>query len=436
MTDAFAVIFAVCRITSVLVYRRHRYRIYPTTAQVERLTAWKNALRWLWNLALEQRLMAHERRCKVDRKYPSAFDQINELTELRAELPWLADVPRNVSAQLLTGLDLAWQKCFKKLSSAPRWKRKGFDSVAICESHAAVFSIGVDSITFPKLGPLRAVIHRPPAGTPKTCSIVQDGDAWFVTITCEREIADPTPSTKPAVGIDRGVVNILADSNGRLVPNPRSFEKTQAKVARAQRAQARKKKGSKNRAKARLKVARLLRKTRWQRDAVLNRESKHYAKNHGTVFVERLDIRSMTKSARGTVEEPGTKVAQKSGLNRAILPSGMGIFVKMLRYKVVPEGGCVTDVAAAYSSQECAKCNHVSSESRRSQSEFECVACGHRANADVNAAQVILSRGNHGEEVCGGKAAREPPKKQKLRVARRGTRHREPEATASVFMPG
>jgi putative transposase len=127
-------------------------------------------------------------------------------------------------------------------------------------------------------------------------------------------------------------------------------------------------------------------------------------------------------------------VRAKAGLNRAILDGGWGRFVEMLRYKVVPHGGAVVEVPTAYSSQTCAECGVVDAASRRSQSEFECVACGHRANADVNAAKVLYTRGSHGGEGCGGDAVGRPAKQQ-LRVARRGTRSTG-EAKASAFRPG
>jgi putative transposase len=281
-------------------------------------------------------------------------------------------------------------------------------------------------LIFPKIGTIPAVIHRRPSGTPKTCAIFRDGDAWFAAVACAVEIADPTQNTKPAIAIDRGVINLLADSGGRVVLNPRPFKNIRKQLTRAQRTIARRKKGSKNQQKARAIVGRLQRKARRQREAVLHRESHHYAKNHGTVIVERLDIRSMTASARGTTEQPGTKVRQKAGLNRAILDSGWGRFVGMLRYKVVPEGGSVVEVLAAYSSQTCAECGVVDAASRRTQHEFECVACGHRANADVNAAKVLYTRGTHGDAVWGGAVARRRPVSQKLRVVKRATRHVNP----------
>lgn len=415
----------------MIIHRSFRYRIYPTPSQVERLAAWDGALRWLWNLANEQRL--YGLRASV-RKYYTAFDQQKELTELRAELPWLADVPRHVCAQLLIELDKAWQRCFKRLARQPRWKRKGRDRAAMIESHSERFRVEGPSVVFPKVGAIPAVIHRALQGKPKTCAIVRDGNAWFASISCEVEIADPLPSTKPAVAIDRGVVNLIADSNGGMVENPRVLRRAERLLKKSQRKIARTKKGSKNRARARNKLNGRVRKTRRQREALLHRESHRYAKNHGTVIVERLEIANMTRSAKGTTEEPGTNVAAKAGLNRAILDAGWGRFVQMLRYKVVPEGGTVIEVPAHYSSQTCAECGVVDAASRRSQSEFECVSCKHRDHADTNAAKVLYTRGSHGGAGCGGSRT-SGPMKQQLRVARRGTRSTA-KAKASALTPG
>jgi putative transposase len=403
----------------VKIHRAYRYRIYPTPEQEARLVAWENALRFLWNLAHEQRLYGLSASVK---RYYTAYDQQKELADLRAELPWLADVPRHVCDNLLNELDAAWQRCFKRLARQPHWKRKGRSSVAIGDTHGKSACLDGATVVLPKIGPIRAKIHRDACGAAKGFAVVREGQHWFVALRREIETADPVPSTKPTVAIDRGVVNLFADSDGRLVPNPRPFEKVRARLARAQRVVARRKKGSRNQQKARARVACLHRKARRQREAVLHRESKHYAQNHGAVIVERLDIRSMTASGRGTIEQPGTNVRAKAGLNRAILDSGWGRFVEMLRYKVVPEGARVVEVVPAYSSQTCAACGVIDAHSRRSQSKFECVACGHCANADVNAAKVLLTRGGHGDEGCGGDAVRRPAKQQTRVARRRGRR--------------
>ena len=184
------------------IVKAFRFRVYPTPAQVARLDAWDGALRFLWNLALEQRKLGLARP-RDERRYPTAFDQINELTELRAALPWLADVPRNVCSQLLVELDRAWQRCFAKLARAPRWKRKGRDALVLLRAASEDVALDGGNVRFPKLGTLRTVMHRPLEGKPKTCTLKRDGDQWFrrassASWTCRsrlRETAPSSPST-------------------------------------------------------------------------------------------------------------------------------------------------------------------------------------------------------------------------------------------------
>ncbi len=405
----------------VLIRKGFVYRVYPTAEQVVRLAAWDNALRFLWNIANEQRVMGLAR-AKGEQRFPTAFDQQLELTQLREELPWLADVPRNVCAQLLVEMDKAWQRCFKSLSGRPRWKRKGRDTLSFCEPGATKFHLdGPSAIHFPKLGSLRAVVHRPLEGKPKTCTLRRDGNQWFASIVCEIEIADPAPRVEPTVALDRGVVNLIADSDGIIIANPKHLDAARKRLARAQRTVSRRKKGSKNREKAKARVAVIHRKVRRQRDHVLHTISHDYAKSHGTVVIERLQIGNMSRSAAGTVEEPGSNVAQKRGLNRSILGAGWGKLAALLGYKLARAGGRLVEVPAAYSSQTCAKCGHVDPASRVTRALFVCTACGRREHADVNAAQVLKSRANRSAQL--GEASGLPGRrtKKRLRVARRGS---------------
>jgi putative transposase len=391
----------------VRIGKAFRYRVYPTPKQIERLSAWEGALRFLWNLALEQHRIGLSR-CGDDKRYPTAFDQINELTALRAELPWLADVPRNVCAQLLVELDKAWSRCFAKLARAPRFKRKGLDALGFCEPHPKVWRIDGSTIRFPKLGNLRTVVHRPLEGKGKTCTLTRDGTQWFVSIACDVERPDPAPREGPVVAIDRGVVNAVGDSDGRLVEAPRHLERALQSLALAQRAVSRKPKGSKNREKAKARVVVLHRKVRRQREHFLHVLSSGYAKSHGVVVLEKLQI--------------GTMVKANSGLARGILDAGWGKFAEMLRYKMAWSGGSVVEVPAAYSSQTCSACGCVDALSRPTQAVFSCSSCGYRDHADLNAAKVLLARANRSGKPAEGtalEATRRSRKRVGLRVPRR-----------------
>lgn len=392
---------------AVLVRKAFRYRAYPTTAQIAQLDEWSNALRFLWNLANEQRRLGLDRE-HGERRYPTAFDQAKDLTELRSELPWLAEVPRNVSMQLLHELDKAWQRCFKKLADEPRWKRKGGDVVNLCEPHPKQWRLDGDRLRFPKLeGDIRVVVHRPLEGTPKTCTLTRDGDQWFVSIVCEIERQDPEPRTAPVVAIDRGIVNFGATSDGDLIQNPRPLVASMRKLASAQRVVARRKKGSKNQTKAKLRVARIHRTVRRQRAHHLHVLSARLAKSHGIVVLENLNVAGMIQG----------------NCARSIADAGWSSLATMLRYKLAWSGGALVTVPAAYSSQECSACGCVDAASRRSQSVYLCTTCGYRDHADLNAAKVLLHRANRSvlpvEGVLLEGARRSRKAKVGLRVPRR-----------------
>lgn len=372
----------------MLVHRAFKFRIYPTPEQVARMDRWSDALRFLWNLAHEQRLMDYARP-RGERRYPSFFDQSRELTGLRAELPWLADVPRHVGGHILANLDDAWSRCFKKLSGQPRWKCKGDGFVGLCEPESRVWRLDGGTLHFPKLGPLRIIVHRSTSGKPRSCTIKRDGDQWFASLAYEIEVSDPAPRVNPVVALDRGVINIVADSDGCIVEAPRHLTLALRRLARAQHTVSRRKKGSKNRSKAKLRVMRLHRTVRRQRDHFLHVLSHDYSQSHGTVVIEQLQIGGMVK-----------KVSRS--LARGILDAGWGGFAQKLGYKLAQSGGTLVKVPAYYSSQTCSTCGRVDKASRVSQSVFDCTSCGHREHADVNAAKVLKSRVNRSAQPVEG----------------------------------
>jgi putative transposase len=390
----------------MLTYKSFRYRVYPTPAQEARLIRWENALRFLWNLAHEHRLLGL---AMSKKRYPTALDQMHGLTELRAELPWLADVPRHVAAQILIELDKAWQLCFRRRKRAPRWKRKGQDPLSFTEADPKTWRLNGAVLRFPKLGNLRAVIHRPLEGKPKTCTLKRDGDQWFASIVCEIEVPVPSPRTMPIIAIDRGIANVLADSDGKLTANPKFYEHAMKRLACAERIVSRRKKGSKNREKAKLRVMRLHRKVRRQRGHFLHVESSRYAKSHGVVVIENLNVAGMVRGRQA----------------RSIVDAGWSRFAYYLSYKLTWSGGTLVEVPAQYSSQTCFVCGHVDALSRRGE-RFCCTGCGHVDHADLNAAKVLKTRANRPglpvEGTVPEAAQRSRKAKVTLRVPRRSPR--------------
>lgn len=129
------------------------------------------------------------------------------------------------------------------------------------------------------------------------------------------------------------------------------------------------------------------------RQDALHKISHQISKNHALIVMEDLQVKNMTKSAKGTKEHPGKNVAQKSGLNQSILNQGWKAFQNLLNYKASWRGGFIVLVPPQYTSQTCPCCGHISKENRMTQDNFTCVHCGYHEHADVVGAKNVLQKG-------------------------------------------
>jgi len=211
----------------------------------------------------------------------------------------------------------------------------------------------------------------------------------------------PAPGTGEVVGVDRGVAVAAALSTGELVRF--DTDRLDAQVRRTQRKLCRAKRGSNRRGRVKARLARLQARRADTRKDWVEKLSTDLARRFDLIRVEDLRVRNMTRSARGTVEQPGTNVRQKAGLNRAILSKGWGQLVLRLEQKAP---GRVEKINAAYSSQRCTACGHTAPENRESQAIFRRRACGRTAHADLNAARNIAA--GHVVTARGGSALAGP----------------------------
>lgn len=195
-----------------------------------------------------------------------------------------------------------------------------------------------------------------------------------------------------------GVKRLFTLSNGEFEPVAVSFFKD--KIKRLQKRLAKKIKFSTNWRKLKEKINRLHTKIANVRHDTLQKLSTTLSKSHAMILLENLQIKNMTKSAKGDMENPGKMVKQKSGLNRVILDQGWGMFKAFLEYKQLWSGGQVLFVDPKYTSQECFECHYINKDNRQSQAEFECVECHHKEHADLVGAKNVLGRG-HRLLACG-----------------------------------
>jgi IS605 OrfB family transposase len=191
------------------------------------------------------------------------------------------------------------------------------------------------------------------------------------------------PCDGSVVGIDRGVAVTLALSDGAMHQAPAPLP-----IKAAVRALSRRKRGSNRRKKAKARLARVHARNADRRKDWAEKASTDIARRYDTIRIEDLRVRNMVRSARGTLAEPGRNVRQKAGLNRSILAAGWSLFATRLEQKAP---GRVEKINPAYTSQTCSRCGIVDREARESQAVFRCRSCGHAANADLNAAQVIAA---------------------------------------------
>ena len=209
------------------------------------------------------------------------------------------------------------------------------------------------------------------------------------------------PNVRWSSRFDLGVTKFAALSDGSFIDGANAFKKYEKRLAFYQRCLSRKRTFSANWRKAKAKVSRVHRKIANVRNDLLHKSSTTISKNHAVVVLEDLRITNMTASARGTLEQPGTNVAAKSGLNRRILDQGWGEFRRQLGYKLAWNGGTLLLVDPRNTSRTCAACGQVSAQNRQTQAAFKCIACGHASNADTNAAKNILGRAGQARIACG-----------------------------------
>ncbi|MFC4502583.1 MULTISPECIES: RNA-guided endonuclease InsQ/TnpB family protein [Streptomyces] len=198
----------------------------------------------------------------------------------------------------------------------------------------------------------------------------------------------PAPGTGEVIGIDRGVTITAALSDGRKLNCPQLTVRERAQVRKHQRRAARAPKGSEQKAAGYAAVARLRAREANRRKDWCEKTSTLLARTYDLIRFEKLNIRNMTRSAKGTVEQPGRNVAQKAGLNRGILAQGWGLLRQRTEHKAP---GRVEDVPAPYTSLRCSACGWIDKNSRKSQAEFVCSSCGFTCNADTNAASNVAA---------------------------------------------
>ena len=381
-----------------------KFELRPNGKQERDMRRFAGACRFVFNKALALQQDNH----RTGGKFIGYVAMAKHLTAWRneSETPWLKDAPVHPLQHALKDLDRAFQNFFAKRAAFPNFKKKG-RSASFRYPDAKQFKLDAANgrIFLPKLGWMKLRLSRPVLGQLKNATVGLSAGKWFVSLQTEQEVANPIPKATSAIGVDLGVARFATFSDGTFVEPLSSFKRHEARLARAQRRLSRKVKFSSNWRKAKAKVQRIHARIANARRDFLHKTTTALSQNHALVIVEDLQVKNMSRSAKGTRAQPGKHVRAKSGLNRSILDQGWFEFRRQLEYKMAWAGGLVLAVPPHHTSQTCPACGHVHAGNRATQASFKCLACDFEGHADHVGALNVLARG-HRVMACGGDVSR------------------------------
>ncbi|SDK81369.1 putative transposase [Nonomuraea maritima] len=361
-----------------LVKRAYKYRFHPTPEQAEELARTFGCVRLVYNKALEERTRAYT----LEGRRVSYVESSARLTEWKrsGEYDFLSEVSSVPLQQALRHLQAGFANFFAKRAKYPAFKSRKKSRLS-AEYTRSAFRWREGRLTLAKMdAPLAIVWSRPlPEGAePSTVTVSKDAAGrWFVSLLVEEKIS-PLPPVAANVGIDAGITALATLSTGEKILNPRHERRDRRRLAKAQRALARKEKGSSNRAKARLKVARVHARITDRRRDHLHRVTTRLVHENQVIAVEDLTVRTMVKN---------------HSLARAISDASWRELRSMLEYKARWYGRELVVVDRWFpSSKLCSACGSLQEKMPLGVREWECT-CGTVHDRDVNAAKNVLAAG-------------------------------------------
>ncbi|MBL1110605.1 transposase [Streptomyces sp. 5-8] len=391
-----------------------RYRLALSAEQEAMCEEVANICRAVWNTGLDQRRQYRRRGA-----WMNYGPQAAELADAKRDHPWLKAAPSHVLQQTLRDLDRA---CRDHGTFKARWRSKARWSPSFRFPAGNLITVERLGRTWgraklPKLGWVTFRWSRPLGGEIRSATVSRKGVHWFVSFLVDDGTATPERHAMPdtSVGIDRGVKTAAVTSDGDFHDREFITVGETVRYRRLQQKLSRTKRRSANRRKTIAAMNKIMGRVTDRRGDFCAQTAVRIVVKNALVVLEDLRIKNMTASASGTVAEPGRQVAQKRGLNRAILDKGWHRFELALTSAARYTGTRIVKVNSAYTSQRCSACGFVTDNNRESQAVFRCKAegCGHAENADVNAAKNIRHAGGQPVSACGdlgaGRSAKQEP---------------------------
>ena len=360
--------------------KAYKFRIYPTTAQAALIAQTFGCKRWVYNHFLAERIAIYE----SEKRKAGRFEQDKRLTQLKKETEWLRAPDKCALQNALADLDAAYQNFFRRVKSGekpgfPKFKSKRDKHQSYRTS--GTIKMHAKHIQLPKLGLVQCRISKQVEGRIISATVSQNPSGkYFVSVLCTDVEIQQMDRTGAMVGVDLGLKELAITSDNQHFANPKHFNKSQKKLAKLQRELSRKSKGSNNREKARIKVARLHERIANQRLDSAHKMTTSLVRDYDLIAIETLVPKNMVKNRR---------------LAKAISDAAWGEIVRQLEYKCNWYGKELVKVDRFYpSSQTCNSCGYKNSNTKNlAVREWDCPKCGVHHDRDVNAAKNILDEG-------------------------------------------
>lgn len=358
----------------------YKFRIYPTNEQKHYFALTFGHARFVYNRLLS----IISKRYEDEKKYTSFFDACKIITnELKPNNPWLENVSRMALNTSAEDLCIAF-KNIKHGKGYPKFRKRTHDqSYRLTEGYRFRLDESNNSIRLEKIpGLVYCVVSQKLQGKPKFVTVSKTAtDKYFVSITCEVDEVNQYPKTGKQVGIDLGIKTLASLSDGTSYANPKAFEQLRKKLAKQQQILSRKKKGSNQYNKQRIKVARVHEKIKNIRNHQQHVITTEIVKNHDVICLETLDVVKMITL--------GNK-----DLSRQLSDASLSEFIRKLVYKAKWHNRTIAKVDQYFASSKiCYYCKHKKEDITLADRQWTCNKCGKIHDRDHNASKNILNEG-------------------------------------------